>query len=129
MPITIRQATLADLDDIAAIEAQCFPQAEAATRESLADRLSAYPQSFLIAESDGQPVGFINGCVTNAPTIDDDMFSDTACHNPQGCYQAIFGLDVLPDYRRQGIAAKMCIRDRSPPRRPAPKSPPADRAA
>ena len=28
-------------------------------------------------------------------------------HNPNGNYQAIFGLDVLPEYQRQGIAAQL----------------------
>lgn len=38
----IRTATLADLDAVAAVEAACFPAAEAATRAELADRLAHY---------------------------------------------------------------------------------------
>ena len=34
----IRTATLDDLDAVAAVEAACFPAAEAATREEFADR-------------------------------------------------------------------------------------------
>ena len=33
------------------------------------------------------------------------MFSSTQHHNPAGKNLTVFGLDVLPDYRRQGIAA------------------------
>ena len=44
--ITIRQATLEDLDLVTAIEAECFPAAEAATREQFAARLAAYAFSF-----------------------------------------------------------------------------------
>ena len=44
--ITIRTATLADLDAIAAVEAECFPPAEAASRESFAARLSSYASHF-----------------------------------------------------------------------------------
>ena len=43
----IRTATLADLDAVAAVEAACFPAAEAATREELADRLAHYGDHFL----------------------------------------------------------------------------------
>ena len=42
----IRTATLADLDAVAAVEAACFPAAEAATREELADRLAHYGDHF-----------------------------------------------------------------------------------
>ena len=36
----IRKATLGDLKEIAAVEAECFPAAEAASEESLRKRLS-----------------------------------------------------------------------------------------
>ena len=35
------------------------------------------------------------------------MFEDSSLHNPNGCYQSIFGLDVIPEYQRQGIAAEL----------------------
>ena len=35
------------------------------------------------------------------------MYEDAACHKPDGAYQSVFGLDVLPEYRRQGIAAAL----------------------
>ena len=41
--MTIRTAVPADLDAVAAIEAACFPPAEAAGRASLAGRLAVYP--------------------------------------------------------------------------------------
>ena len=36
----IRTATIQDLDAVAAVEAACFPPAEAATREEFAGRLA-----------------------------------------------------------------------------------------
>lgn len=35
------------------------------------------------------------------------MYEDSSLHDPKGAYQSIFGLDVLPEYQRQGIAAKL----------------------
>ena len=42
----IRTAELSDLDAIARVEAVCFPQAEAATREDFEKRLAAYRNHF-----------------------------------------------------------------------------------
>ena len=35
------------------------------------------------------------------------MFADASMHNKDGAYQAIFGVNTLPEYRRQGYAAKV----------------------
>ena len=45
--------------------------------------------------------------MTNERTIRDEMFEDSSLHTPDGRYQSIFGLDVLPEYRCQGIAADL----------------------
>lgn len=42
----IRCAKPQDVDAIAHLEAVCFPQAEAATRESIEERVKAYPNHF-----------------------------------------------------------------------------------
>lgn len=100
-----------ELEEIAKVEIICFPAAEAASPESIQQRAAAFPESFLVAEEDapvqGRIVGFIDGCITDRTTISDDMFEDVSAHCPNGAYQAIFGLDVLPDCRRQGIAASL----------------------
>lgn len=105
--ITIRTAVSEDLDQVIAIEAVCFPKAEAADRVSFAHRLATFPDSFFVAVHDGKIIGFVNGCVTNEKTIRDEMYEDSSLHDPKGAYQSIFGLDVLPEYQRQGIAAKL----------------------
>ena len=101
-----------DLEEVTAVEAACFPAAEAATKEQFEKRIAAYPDSFLTARltegpGAGRIIGFINGAVTDARTIEDEMFENAALHNPQGAYQAVFGLDVLEEYRGQGIAAAL----------------------
>lgn len=110
MNITIRNVKKSDLDAVTAIEAACFPEAEAADRESFLKRIEAFPDSFFVAEEGGRMVGFINGCATDSQVIRDEMFEDSSCHKEDGAYQSVFGLDVLNGYRRQGIAAMLMNR-------------------
>jgi len=100
----IRQATMNDLDAITEVERVCFLPLEAAPRESFEKRLRAFSDSFLVAEIDGEIVGFVNGCVTNDKVICDEMFKDTSYHDKDGDYQAIFGFAVIPKYRGKGVA-------------------------
>lgn len=107
MNITIRNASLKDLDKITEVEALCFPSEEAATRNSLKDRIKTFSECFFVAEVDNKIIGFINGCITNESTIYDELYSNSKLHIPNGDYQAIFGLDVIPNYRRQGIGEQL----------------------
>lgn len=103
----IRQALIDDLDSVAEVEKICFPEAEAATRESLEQRIKTFQESFFVVETEGKIIGFINGCVTNETTIYDELYKDSSLHIPDGEYQTIFGLDVIPEYQKQGIAAQL----------------------
>ena len=40
--MNIRTATIKDLEAVTSVEAECFPPAEAATREELAERLKSF---------------------------------------------------------------------------------------
>lgn len=103
----IRTVRPEDLAQVADVEKRCFPEAEAASLESFCQRIQTFPESFLVAVKKERIIGFINGCVTDQRTIQDEMFSDVSCHQPGGKYQAIFGLDVIPEYRRKGVAASL----------------------
>lgn len=103
----IREAVLQDAEVLAEIEAVCFPPEEAAGRSSIESRLSVFPECFLILELDGRAVGFINGMTTSRTAIVDCMFDDASLHDPEGAWQSVFGLDVLPEYRCQGCAAAL----------------------
>ena len=107
MDITIRQAFIEDLDSVTKVELICFPVAEAATRESLEQRINAFSKSFFVAEIDDKIIGFINGCIINGTVIYDELYENSALHVPDGDYQTIFGLDVIPDYRNIGVAAQL----------------------
>lgn len=108
--MNIRNATMEDLDILTAIEAACFPPAEAATRESFAKRLAVYPNHFWLLEEDGQVVSFVNGMTTDEPLLRDEMFEDAALHNEDGAWQMIFGVNTLPEYRRRGLAGVLLER-------------------
>lgn len=107
MSYRIRNVKTEDLAGVTALEAECFPAAEAADEKSLRERIEAFPESFFVAEEDGRIIGMINGAATDQKTISDDMFEDVSLHRKDGAYQSIFGLDVVPDKRRQGIAAEL----------------------
>lgn len=104
MEFLIREVCLKDLDQVTAVEAICFPAAEAAARGSFKERIAAFPESFFVAEADERIIGFINGCSTDSQVIYDELFHNTQGHRPDGKNLAVFGLDVVPEYRKQGIA-------------------------
>ena len=84
--VLIRPVRPEDLEEVTNVEAICFPAAEAASKESFRERIAAF---------------------ADERTIRDEMFADSSLHNPEGIYQSIFGLAVIPEYQRQGIGAKL----------------------
>lgn len=105
--MTIRTAAAADIDAVAAIEAACFPPAEAASRASLAGRLAVYPDHFWLLEDGDTVAAFINGLCTDTADLSDDMYANPALHDETGAWQMIFGVDTLPAYRRRGCASRL----------------------
>lgn len=104
---TVRAVRQDDLESIAEIEAVCFPAAEAASRDSFKERIAAFPESFLVAEADGKLIGYINGCATDSPVIYDELFYSITHHNQNGENLTVFGLAVIPEFRKQGIASQL----------------------
>lgn len=104
----IRTATLADLDQVNAVEAACFPPAEAATQAEFKERLTYYGNHFwLLFDDEGKIIGFIDGFVTDQKDLTDDMYAQAQLHNERGKWQMIFGLNTLPEYRRHGYGGKL----------------------
>lgn len=106
----IRTGTLGDLAAVAAVEAACFPAAEAATEESLRARLSVYPGHFWLLWDGDTLVGFVNGMTTGERDLRDEMYKNAGLHDENGKWQMIFGVDTVPAYRRQGCAARLLNR-------------------
>lgn len=106
----IRTAQLSDLDALAAVEAACFPPAEAADRETLQGRLAAYADHFWLLFDGETLVSFVDGMVTEAAHLTDEMYENPRLHRPDGKWQMIFGVNTLPAYRRQGCAEQLLER-------------------
>ena len=104
---TIRTATPADLETISSIESICFAPAEAADQSRFYDRLERFADHFWLCETEGKVVGFIDGAVINTRTISDEMYADASYHDPKGMWQAVYGINVLPQFRGQGIGHKL----------------------
>ena len=108
MKVKIRNARQNEGREMAEIEAVCFPIEEAASEKEIRARLAAFPKNFYVAATqDGKLAGFINGCTTDQPVLGDELYHDISLHRPDGAYQTVFGLNVLPQYRRQGIAEQL----------------------
>ena len=105
--MNIRTATIADLGIISEMEAKCFPPAEAASPEAFKQRLTYYPNHFWLLEENGIAVSCINGFVTNATMLSDEMYADATQHDENGDCQMIFGLMTLPQYQGKGYAARL----------------------
>ena len=106
----IRTANMKDLDSVANVEAICFPAAEAAPKEALEERLSAYMKGFFVAEIDSKVIGFVNGGATDDSEIKDEFFESMDLHNDNGKNLVIFGLDIHPDHQHKGYARKLMNR-------------------
>ena len=103
----IRKATMNDLDAISEVESECFPAAEAATKEEFRERLESYADHFLLMFDGQKLAAFIDGFVTDEPDLTDEMYENAAMHNESGKWQMIFGVNTLPEYRRRGLAGAL----------------------
>lgn len=106
----IRTATISDIDAIANVESLCFPQAEAATRVQIAERVKAYGNHFWLMFDEGRLIGFVDGMVTDEANLTDEMYEKADMHNEQGQWQMIFGVNTIPEYRRNGYARELIKR-------------------
>lgn len=83
------------------------PKVEAASEDDFRNRLRVYPNHFWLLEDDKTLVGFVNGMVTDEAMLSDEMYKNADLHNENGQWQMIFGVNTIPEYRRQGCAEKI----------------------
>ena len=105
--MNIRTATIKDLEAVTAVEAECFPQAEAATKEELAERLKYYADHFWLMFDGDKLIAFVDGFVTDDKDLTDEMYAKADLHKPNGAWQMIFGVNTIPSYRRHGYAGEL----------------------
>ena len=106
----IKYATMENLAAIAAVEAECFPPAEAATEKEFAERIKHYGNHFWLMFDNEKLIAFVDGFVTDEPDLTDEMYENAAMHNENGAWQMIFGVNTVPDYRKRGYAGELIYR-------------------
>lgn len=102
--ITLRNVQATDIEDLLLIENEGFSKEEAATKEALTKRIHLIADTFIVAEKEGEILGYMNGPVINQPYITDDLFEEIKENPKRGGYLSILGLAVSKKARNQGIA-------------------------
>ena len=107
-----RNIKLEEADQAAIIEQICFPPNEACSKEHMKERVIYAKELFLVAvdKTTGKIAGFLNGLSTDEEVFRDEFFTDITLYNPEGKNIMLLGLDVLPEYRRQGLATEIVKR-------------------
>ncbi|MGJ7922522.1 GNAT family N-acetyltransferase [Neobacillus sp. LXY-4] len=105
--LTIRNVKNTDLPRLVTIENLCFSKEEAASKAAFEKRIELIPDSFFIAEENGEIVGLINGPVIETEFISDDLFNNIKENPASGCHQSILGLAVHPDFQGRGVASML----------------------
>ena len=103
----IRTATIEDLTAVTQVEAACFPPAEAATADEFKDRLEHYANHFWLMFDNDKLIAFVDGFCTDNPNLTDEMYAKADMHSEEGAWQMIFGVNTLPEYRKQGFAGEL----------------------
>lgn len=103
-----------EADQAAEIERICFPPNEACTAAMMKERAATAPELFLVAadRENGKIAGFLNGLSTDEERLRDAFFQDAKLYEPAGANIMLLGLDVLPQYRCQGLASELMSRYR-----------------
>ena len=101
-------------DEVSEIENICFPPNEACTEKNMKLRVANAPENFLVAYDPeaGRIAGFLNGIATDEEVFRDEFFTDITLHDPKGKNVMLLGLDVRPEYRRQGLATAIMTKYR-----------------
>lgn len=104
-----RNIKQSETEQAVAIEQICFPPNEACSRENMTERISAAQELFLVAvdKETGMIAGFLNGIATDEYCFRDEFFTDAGLHNPEVKNIMLLGLDVLPEYRKQGLGREL----------------------
>lgn len=102
--ISLRNVVLTDLEQLLFIENEGFSIEEAATKEAFLERIQLIPDTFIVAEKEGEILGYINGPVISQRYITDNLFKEIKTNPKRGGYQSVLGLAVSEQARHQGIA-------------------------
>lgn len=107
--MTIRYATQEDIKAIAAIEAECFPVAEAATEKDFVGRVKDYGNHFWLMFDEEKLIAFVDGLVTDEADLTDEMYEKSQMHNETSPWQMIFGVNTIPSYQPHFVPGDVSV--------------------
>lgn len=93
---------MADVNRCFEIERSAYQGDEAATQAKIAKRIETYPKGFLIAETDGCIVGFINSGCTHEVQMSDEEIKELIGHDPDAPNVVIMSVVVAPNEQGNG---------------------------
>lgn len=96
-------------DQAVIIEQICFPPNEACSEKDMKDRIDKASELCLVAvdKTTGKIAGLLNGLATDEDVFRDEFFTNAELYEPSGKNIMILGLDVLPEYRMQGLGREL----------------------
>ena len=91
------------------MDSVCFPPEEAKPMEIMCRFAEKIPEIFLAAidRETGKVAGFLCGIASDEAHFNDAFFTDLSLHDPAAQTVYLLGLDILPRYRRQGLAGEL----------------------
>lgn len=105
--LTFRQAVPADAERCFEIESIAYEGEEAATLAKIHTRISNYPQGFLVMQTEGKTIGFINSGCAHAVVMSDEAFKELVGHDPAAPNVVIMSVVIDPAYQGHGYATAM----------------------
>ena len=98
-----------EIEQAIKIEKICFPPNEDCSENSMRERIAVAADLFFVAvaRNTGKIAGFLNGIATDEERFRDEFFTDAGLHQPDGKNIMLVGLDVLPEYRGQGLGREI----------------------
>ena len=98
-----------EADQAVIIEQICFPPNEACSEKDMKDRIDKASELCLVAvdKTTGKIAGLLNGLATDEEVYRDEFFTNAELYEPSGKNIMILGLDVLPEYRMQGLGREL----------------------
>lgn len=107
MNLEFRAPQMNDLDKLMEIENAGFTPEEAATSDSMAERIGKISDTFVVAEAAGRIVGYIVGPASDERYIDDGLFDQVTANQPADRYIAVLSLAVHPQFRSDGVGSQL----------------------
>ncbi|QCI12916.1 GNAT family N-acetyltransferase [Pseudomonas putida] len=96
-----------DAERCYAIEIGAYEGDEAATLEKIRTRIAQYPEGFLLLETEGTIVGFINSGCAHEVVMSDEAFKELIGHDPLAPNVVIMSVVVDPAHQGKGYAKRL----------------------